>query len=70
MMVVSNNLLTFTNEKLTIIEWEDGEITEERVYTDDFENGEIYDVESMFPEVPNEVSDTSSDQDTPVDFDP
>ncbi|GAH86916.1 unnamed protein product, partial [marine sediment metagenome] len=62
---------TLERSTLTIIDWNEGEIEEQRIYTDDFENGEIENADDFFSSLSAEhsVTDIDTGQEVTVDFD-
>ena len=62
---------TLERSTLTIIDWNGGEIEEQRVYTDDFENGEIENADDFFSSLSAEhsITDIDTGQEVTVDFD-
>ncbi|KKM73838.1 hypothetical protein LCGC14_1406410, partial [marine sediment metagenome] len=62
----------FEHSSITIIDWNEGEIEEQRIYTDVFENYEVEDVESFFADVSTEhkVTNVDTGQEYSVSFDP
>ncbi|KKM94115.1 hypothetical protein LCGC14_1201570, partial [marine sediment metagenome] len=63
---------TFEQSTITVINWEEGEIAEQRIYTDSFKTGEIEEVSEFFSGLSTEHSVTNIDtgQQYTVDFDP
>ncbi|KKM07337.1 hypothetical protein LCGC14_1734960, partial [marine sediment metagenome] len=62
----------FEQSSITVIDWNQGEIEEQRIYTDMFENYEVEDVESFFSDVSTEhkVTNIETGQEYSVSFDP
>ncbi|KKN43167.1 hypothetical protein LCGC14_0705930, partial [marine sediment metagenome] len=62
----------FEQSSITVTDWNEGEIEEQRFYTDVFENYEVEDVESFFEDVSTEhkVTDIETGQKYSVSFDP
>ncbi|KKK99695.1 hypothetical protein LCGC14_2630160, partial [marine sediment metagenome] len=62
----------FEQSSITVTDWNQGEIEEQRIYTDVFENFEVEDVESFFADVSTEhkVTNIETGQEYSVSFDP
>ncbi|KKM01570.1 hypothetical protein LCGC14_1793110, partial [marine sediment metagenome] len=62
----------FEQASITVTDWSQGEIEEQRVYTDMFENYEVEDVESFFSDVSTEhkVTNVETGQEYSISFDP
>jgi len=62
----------FEQSSITVIDWNEGEIEERRIYTDVFENYEVDDVESFFADVSTQhsVTNIETGQEYTVSFDP
>ena len=63
---------TFEESTITVFDWEEGDIAEQRIYTDSFETGEIEEVSEFFSGLSTQHSVTNIDtgQQITVDFDP
>ncbi len=63
---------SFEQSSITVIDWNEGEIEEQRIYRDVFENYEVEDLESFFTDVSTEhkVTNIETGQEYSVLFDP
>jgi len=68
---LSSYIDTLERSTLTVIDWNEGEVEEQRIYTDEFENGEVENADDFFSSLSAEhsVTDIDSGQELTVDFD-